>query len=420
MIAVRRFCGYIVTAAVIVTVSPAAGDPTVVTLPEAITEARANNPTLKSLQETILAVHAGRWGDALPGNPEFFVEHEGIPSGGALSAFSDRRVGVSQEIAFPTVYAYRKRSAAAGENAARYDYALSGNEIARDVKTLYYRILMLKARRELYEETAALSRRVLRMAEVKSAAGESTVLVTLRAKVDVAEVENNILAVEKELEYSLYALKQMLGRPRQEPVDVAGTLEFAPVDIDMNRLKQSAIDHHPLLRRALVEHEARKLDEKIAWAELIPSLSLSWFRQRIDDGPGDAWGGEVGLSLPVWSLWTQRGRIAAAGHSAQAAGWQIEREKRHVLMEVEHAANRVVIARDTIVNYQHNMLTEVGELVRIAERQYEEGEAGYLELAESMRTMQRANVKYQEMLCEYLIALADLELAVGRPVVNGQ
>jgi len=420
MIVVHRFCGYIVMAALIVTVSPAAGDPTVVTLPEAIAEARANNPALKSLQETVLAAHAGRWGNALPDNPEFFVEHEGIPSGRGLSAFSERRIGVSQEIAFPALYAYHKRSALAGEHAARFDYEYTGNEIARDVKAIYYRILMLKARRGLYEDTVALARRVLHMAEVKSASGESTVLVTLRAKVDVAEAENNILAVDRELEYSLYTLKQMLGRSRQEPVDVSGTLKFIPADIEMNRLKQSAIDHHPLLRCALTELEMRKLDEKIAWVEILPAFSLSWFRQRIDDGAGDAWGGAVGFSVPVWSLLKQRGNITAAGHRAQAAGWRIEREKRGVLMEVEHAANRVVIARDTIVNYQRNMLSEVDELVRIAERQYEEGEAGYLELAESIRTMQRANMEYQEMLCEYLTALADLELAVGRPIVNGQ
>ena len=69
-----------------------------------------------------------------------------------------------------------------------------------------------------------------------------------------------------------------------------------------------------------------------------------------------------------------------------------------------------------VANYQENTLQEVEELVRIATRSYEEGEMGYLEMAEALRTMNRVRLGYYDTLFQYLSAQAELELAVGVPL----
>ena len=61
-------------------------------------------------------------------------------------------------------------------------------------------------------------------------------------------------------------------------------------------------------------------------------------------------------------------------------------------------------------------LKEVEELVRIATRSYEEGEMGYLEMSDALKSFNRIRVGYSESVFEYLSALADLEEAVGRPL----
>jgi len=51
--------------------------------------------------------------------------------------------------------------------------------------------------------------------------------------------------------------------------------------------------------------------------------------------------------------------------------------------------------------------------VRIATRSYEEGEMGYLEVAEALRSLNQTKVGYTKALFSYVKAQADLEVAVG-------
>lgn len=392
---------------------------TVVTLDEALNEAHANNPTLKKQNEVIKSVKAKKWLEVLPGNPEFFIEEEGIPENDPPSEYEVRKIGLEQEFEFPAVYAYRLRYTALEARAQVLTLTQARNETSRDVRKAFYRTLMLKAQNEVYRETLELARRILTMAEAKVRAGESTAFETLRAKVDVAEADRNLSAVSKELTLSLYTLKQMMGREKHESVDVDGDLAYTPITIDVDALKETAMSHHPVLRQHLITLEQRQLDRKMAKASLFPSISLGYFRQSIqNEEKRDAWGGRIGVSIPLWSIWKERGEIASAAHETEAAGWRIEEEKRSILLTVEEASNSVSIAQETVENYEANMLNETSELVRIAERQYEEGEAGYLELIEATRTMQRARAGYYDALYDCLAALADLEYAVGAGIVT--
>ncbi len=72
-----------------------------------------------------------------------------------------------------------------------------------------------------------------------------------------------------------------------------------------------------------------------------------------------------------------------------------------------------MVAQKQVQNYVENTMQEVEELVRIATRSYEEGEMGYLEVAEAMRTLNRTKAGYLDVLYDYLSARADVEKAVG-------
>ena len=391
-------------------------DISAVTLDQALIEALANNPTLKQHREEMSAIRTARWDAVLPGNPEVFMEQEGIPVGGSLSRYDERKIGITQEIEYPTIYSHRMAGARHEYQAASLSYAQSRNGVIRDVRKSYYRALMLRDRRDLYTEIGELTDRILVMAKRKADAGETTSYEVLRATVEKAEAERNIITASREHALALSELKLRLGRKLDNPVDVTGALEYRDTDIDPDRLEATAIENHPLLMSTHSELELRKTDASIAGASLFPSLSFSVFKQRfLADGGRDAWGGGIGLGLPLWSLWKERGRIRAADHRVEAAEWNIESEKRRLLLEAESAANTVILARDTIRNYRSSILQEVEEMVRMAERRYEEGEADYLELVEALRTMRRTRAGYMDILYGYLAALADLEYALGEP-----
>ncbi len=384
------------------------------TLEDALAEAAAANPSLRSTRELVMAAEAARWTDALPQNPDLFIEFEGIPRGGSPGVYGERKLGLRQALEFPTVYGKRSRLAALDVQEARWAYTAAYGDIACEVTTVFRRAQMLDGQLEVHRGMRDLAARALSNAERRRDAGEATPYDALRARVTLAEAENAVRRTETDLQSTLYELKQLLGRGPAETVVVTGEFTGNPAPVDIDTLKRTAVNRNPRLRVETVGVERRKAEYDLARLALVPSVSAGLFLQRFrDSDEKTGWGGDLGLSLPVWSFWKERGRIQAAKHRVDAAGWRMEDERRRVLATVETAAARIAAARDRLATYRTEMLDASTELVRIAERRYEEGETGYLELSEAIETMQRVRIEHLELVYEYLAAEAELARAVG-------
>lgn len=384
------------------------------TLNDALAEAAEANPSLQSARDLVMAAEAGRWTDALPQNPDVFIELEGIPSGGSPGEYGERKLGVRQVLEYPAAYGKRSRLAGLDIQEARWAYTAAYGDIARAVTTVFRRAQMLDGQLGVHRGIRNLAVRALSNAERRRDAGEATPYDALRARVTLAEAENAVRRTETDLQSTLYELKQLLGRGPAETVAVTGDFTADPAPVDTDSLKRTAVNRNPRLRVETVGVERRRAEYDLARLALVPTVSAGMFLQRFRDGDETTgWGGDLGLSLPVWSFWKERGRIRAAKLRVDAAGWRMEDERRRVLAAVETAAARMAAARDRLATYRTEILDASTELVRIAERRFEEGETGYLELSEAIETMQRVRIEHLELVYEYLVAEAELTRAVG-------
>ena len=385
------------------------------TLPQAIEEAVRNNPGLLKAGHEILSAEAGFWEAVSPANPELFAEFEEIPKGSrSLSDYSDRKIGFAQEFEFPLSYYYRGKLYNKKKIHAHSDYNLLRNDVVVRIRKSFFKVLLIEKKKQLAQDSVRLTQELFTKAKIRVEAGESAPYDTLRVKIDLAEAENSISVLNSEYEAALYELKLLLGRRKDDAVEIEGDLQFSSLSLDQDSLKQIAMDNHPLLRSALATADGMQIKKKLSWLGLVPQFKLSYFRQNIrDKAPPKAWGTEIGLSVPFWAIMKERGNIRAASHELEAARWQIEVEKRKVLLNVEKAFSNLFIAEKHVTNYRDNILREVKELVRIATRSYEEGEMGYLEVTEAYKTLNRTNAGYYDALYAYLTAQADLDNAVG-------
>jgi len=387
------------------------------TLDQSVREALERNPRLKSLSHEIEAVESEFWDTVLPENPGFFAEVEGVPDGSPVSDYEARKIGVSQRFDSPWTYILARNEQRVRKKSAHSEYLSTRNGVVAEVTKRFYRVLMLEQKSAMYREIESLTRELLDKARVRVAAGETASYDTLRVRVDLADVENLVLSAERDRDAALYGLKLLLGRTREEPVEPEGELSYAPVAFDLDTLKERAMQSHPNLRSANAAVEEKRIEKSRAKASLIPSFELAYFNHSL---PGsshpNAWGGSVGLTIPLWGFLREGGRINAADRRLSAAGWHVEAVKRRVLLGVEEAYSTLLLADKQVRKYRESTLEEVGELVRIATRSYEEGEMGYIEVAEAYRSMHRVNAGYVEALYGYLAALADLENAVGEPL----
>ena len=243
---------------------PAQGIAQKITLEQAIEGAIIHNPEILKANQEILGAKAGFWEAISPENPELFTEYEGIPkTHRSLSDYGEKKIGFSQEIEFPAVYYFRGQWYNFEEKIFKSEYLLLRNDVVDRVKKSFFKVLLLEKKRQLYEDTAQNTRNLYQKARIRVEAGESAPYDTLKVKVDLAEVENQVLAITKEHEVALYELKLLLGRRILDKIEIEGDLLFSPVSLNQDSLKQKAMDKHPLLREALTQVSQKKIKKNI-------------------------------------------------------------------------------------------------------------------------------------------------------------
>lgn len=385
------------------------------TLERAVEKAKANNPEIMKARQELKAAKADFWEGISPENPKLFIEFEGIPrSRHSLSEHGERKVGIVQELEFPLAYVYKGRWYRSEKNRKMAEFSSLENEVISSVKKKFFQVLLLQNQLQLYQEITGLTKELYRKAKIRVEAGESPRYDALKVKVDLAEVENRELAIQKELDVARKELALLIGRKGDEFIEVEGNLDYLPITLNLDSLKYLAQKNHPFLKEMSEHLNLHKTERNLAWIGLMPNFEVRYFQHEFQYEPlPKSWGAEIGLSVPLFFFMKDQSRIRSSHYRVQAARWNFELEKRKILFKIEDAYSKLLLAEKQVQNYQENVLKEVEELVRIATRSYEEGEMGYLEVAEALRTLNRVKAGYSEALYEYLSAQAELERSVG-------
>jgi outer membrane protein TolC len=388
------------------------------TLDAAVAEAHANNPRIQESMKIWKASRASFWSGISPAYPELFIEQEGSPrTTRSVSEYEVRKTGFKQGFDFPLAYVFRGQTLHALNLEERARFRSVQNQVIREVKTAFYRVLLVQEKLRAFQEIRDLSLGNMEMARVRVLAGESSPYDTLKVKVDLAEVENVLLALEKSYDLARSEIRLLIGREPAGELSVDGRLSFMPVEFDLDTLRRMAVVHHPGLQEAAAAFRQLRSERNESWMDLLPSVHIRYFRMDMRNDPNpDRWGGEFALSIPVWFLLRGQGAVRSSALRVDASRFHLIHQRRSVLLEVDRAYQHLVVARRQVENYRKNTLKEVEELVRIATRSYEEGEMGYLEMSEALKSFNRIRIGYAESIFEYLAMLADLEYAVGKPL----
>lgn len=385
------------------------------TLDNAIKEAVDNNLFLIQALQEWKAVKALFWVNISPDYPTIFTEMEGIPeNSSSLNRYEVRKNGISQEFEFPTAYFFKGQRSHNMQEKEKARYQQLRNEVIAQVKKKFYRYLLLTQQQDLHEKILSLTRENFKKARIRVIAGETTAYDTLKLRVDVTEVDNRVIKIKNQKKVARAEFNEILGRKIDTPVVLKGGLRYSPLKINLDSLRYAALNYHPRLKIVREEISVKKAEKNLAWTGLLPDLHFKYFEQNFGHPRTEkAWGGEFSISLPVWSFLKGQGEIRAASIRLKAARIKEVSAEQSIIVEVDRAAAALEIAEKKVNNFQKNTLQQVEELVRITTRSYEEGEMGYLQLADALKTMHRIKSEYFDSLYQYLKARAELALAAG-------
>ena len=294
------------------------------------------------------------------------------------SAYNDMKFGVSQNIAFPTVYKKQKNVYTEEWKKSLLNVSLEEYELKKAVSLTFYNILYWKEKERLLNEMLKLYTDFSDKANLRLKAGESNILEKTTASSQKSAIEIQLKQLQQELAVLKIQFQWLLNTET----------DFIPEDSKSfaNSLNEKLADH-PLLK--IWEQQKNISTEQIALekAKMLPGLQLAYNLNSFKGlGPDDKLYNatpqfhsvQVGVSLPIFTG-GQKARIEAAKVAQSVAESELKNTEFNLQNQLKKAREIYQSNLEIVSKYESSDLKNADVITETAKRQFIGGEINYLE-----------------------------------------
>jgi outer membrane protein, heavy metal efflux system len=395
-------------------------------LAETLTRAEVVAAVLESHPEVLAGKQAWRAArgrhlqNISPTDPELEFEYEELPGVFDTGQFGERTIGATQKIPNPVKWVLEASASRHETEAIRQSaYIEPQLVLAHRAKIAFDRVLTDEMMLASAKENQSLSSALTQRARIRFEAGDIPKLELLRIEVGEAKAVRVASDAESRLIVSRLRLNSLLGRPSDVVLDLDGELEVSSGDFKRDDLR-NLVDLRADVQGAEHAVASARASRSAAMAGWIPDLNLSIGRQTVVSSVGreSFWRTAIGLEIPLWAPFRQRGQMVEASANAERAKAEVEAIRRAAALEMEEvyqafqtSSARVRLSEDRIVGL-------AVEAFRVAEESYAQGKATYLDVLGAQQALASSKREHIEALFTHRSALADLERTMGVNMID--
>ncbi len=380
------------------------------TLEQAVGLALKQNPDIAAAQKE-LAVSQGKrlQMETIP-DPEIVFSDEGIAfskTGKAASSEQEVSFGIQQSLEFPGKRALRGKIGKYGEDIAFLGLEQIRMVIRAKVKTAYYKAKLAERTIAALEKTSALLDQLIEMITIRYQAGAAAYSDVLRAKVEKARLQNQVLEERKAWTEDAAALNLLLGRMGDEPLNLLTDISYVPFDKSLTEFEAEAISSRPSLKMMDLKLHQADTGLKLANINYLPDFSLGLFSPSLKGG---AWGFALSFSVPLW--WNrQKGERMEAAAVRDISRIAADARHKSILSRIDTAYAAAKTAQEQVRIFEQKLLGEMEDELKISIEYYQYGKMEPFSLLDLYRTYTTTQLEHLKALYLYLVSLADLEIA---------
>lgn len=398
--------------AVIPAPSPGAVETLRVTREQAIQEALARNPGLIASQEQIEQARAQVVVAAAFPDPTFSADVTGEthPFNPTSGTGSDQGVGVT--VPFPGKIGMRRAVARSAVGAAEFTLIQLRQQVASQTAQAYDALLVAIRHREDLLKSREYASDFLEKTKARFLAGTVAKVDIVKAQVDVAQSENDLIANERTTLTARASLNRLLGRLGGAPLEPAESLEIPDAPAPVEELERLAEASRPELKSLAVQLDGAKVATRLAKEFWAPDVGFTLNHNYVYGQPS-GFTSAISLSMPLLFWQHQKGEVAAARHREAELAATFNDTRAQVSLDVRSAYAAASTALRQALFIRDELLPEAHEVYRIAAASYGLGGSSALDLLDAKRTLVDAERQYVDALGAANDADAALELAIG-------
>lgn len=385
------------------------------TMNQAIDLAVKGNQSIKSSGLQISQQQALRGGSTDLGKTSFEVQY-----GQFNSIRKDNNFSVSQSIPNPGVFKNQRNLYDARIKGAEINLSVTQKELSYHVKSTYTQLAYYVALQELYKSQDSVYSNFAKAASLRYNAGETNLLESTTAQTQYNEVLNQMSKNRSDILAYTAELQRLLNSQ-------------AVIEISKDQFKQdeynsiamdSAISANPLLalqrQQIVIADKALGLEK----ARSGPDFSLGYFNQSIIgtqsvngsdqyfSGSKRFQGVQAGISLPIFFK-PFSSRIKAAKIEKQLAESQFSLFETNLQGQYKQAYQDLQKNARSIDYYKKSALPNVNLILKQSQIAFQNGEIGYVEYLQALRTYSEIRFNYLEAINQYNQSVYTLQYLIG-------
>jgi outer membrane protein, heavy metal efflux system len=284
------------------------------------------------------------------------------------------------------------------------------------LRMAFVQALQEKAVLDLAKENLAYYDHVLGVNRERYKAGDIAQVDLDRLEIQRVQYESDLQTAEVNLRTAKIQLRALLNdRLPIDQFDVTGPFDFSTQLVPLDDLRQTALDTRPDLRAALQSVDKAKTDHKLAVANgsTDPTFGFDFGRNP----PIDQYFG-FSVNIPMRIFDRNQGEKQRAELDIGRNERLADAARAQVFSDVDSAYAMVSSNIILLQPYEDRYLKQAARIRDTISFSYEHGAASLLDFLNAQADYRSVQVNYLNLVASYLSAAGQLNLAVGREVIQ--
>jgi len=308
------------------------------------------------------------------------------------------------------------RVAAAEAATSRDDLKNAENEVALEVHSLYYAILVVQLQKKAAEQQTSFATENLRDNENGVRNGSALQVAAIQTRAELLQGQQSVLTAELQIDDYTTEMNDLLGLPLDTKLELDPEVEANFEALPKSEYVKEAWEENPEIRAA--EEAVEKARAGVAGAKTayIPDIT-AYARHSYQDGVPLLVRnfGEFGIHLnyTLWDFGKRRATVRERSSQLAEAEQHLEHLKEKVAAAIDKSYNKLERTKNMI-----NVAAQVAQLRQESERLATNQATQGVVLISDVRHATAANYEAKAELLQanlgYLLAWAELQRTVGR------
>ncbi|HTY08762.1 MAG TPA: TolC family protein, partial [Candidatus Edwardsbacteria bacterium] len=238
----------------------------------------------------------------------------------------------------------------------------------------------------------------------------------------LSNMQPQLIKMQNATELARQSFNLALNRDLATPVALADSMSYRPVAVDSAKLVQGALEGRPELKQVALGVRMAEKARLISWSGYQPSVVLM---ADLSTSKGEGLAGadiwqknwDVGVAAS-WTLFDglgTAGKIRSADYTVRQL--RVVRDQVEQYIRLDVTANYLTLkANEKAILSQQHAVEQAQEALRMSLARYQSGQATNLDVLDANLALSQAETNRIQAVHDYLVSLAKLEKAAGRPV----